>query len=219
MNDLAHTLILCGLLSGTQPITLMGLLLVLGGTTPRTNGVAFLSGAFLVQASLLIGAAALFGGTVAPNSGTGHTLFGVRIAAGVLLVLVGLMLRRPPGKPVPEIPHALERLRDLGTRQSFIAGILVADYQGPVIASFALASAAASFRAELAGLVLYSLLATGLPLGLMLWTMNSDRARNNITRATTWVMGNRRNLASWFGIVGGLLLIGDGALSLLTAGT
>ena len=33
MAELIRTLILCGFLSGTQPITLMGLLLVLGGAT------------------------------------------------------------------------------------------------------------------------------------------------------------------------------------------
>ena len=217
MSDLAHTLILCGLLSGTQPITLMGLLLVLGGgKNPRGNGIAFLSGAFLVQATLVIGASAIIGGTVAPSSSTGHSLVGVRIGVGVLLFIFGLLLRRPPGKPIPEIPHALERLRDLRPRQSFIAGVVVADYQGPVIASFALASSSLGFGGRLVGLAFYSLIATGIPLVLMLWTTRSDRARDNVTRATTWVMRHRRALASWFAVIGGLLLVGDGILSLLT---
>jgi hypothetical protein len=215
MSDLAHTLILCGLLSGTQPITLMGLLLVLGGATPRANGVAFLSGAFLIQAGLLIGASALIGGTLAPSSDASHSLYGLRIGIGVVLLLFGLLLRRPPGKPIPEIPRALERLRDLRPKQSFVAGVVVADYQGPIIASFALASSSVGFAGELAGLAFYSVIATGLPLALMLWTTRSEGARDKITAATTWVMGHRRVLASWFSIVGGLLLIGDGALSLL----
>ena len=216
MSDLVHTLILCGLLSGTQPLTLMGLLLVLGGATPRANGLAFVGGAFLIQAGLLVGASALFGGTVAPGSDVGHSFVGVRIGIGVVLVVFGLLLRRPPGKPIPEIPHALERLRDMGPRQSFVAGIVVADYQGPVIASFALASSSLAFGGQLAGLGLYALVASGIPLGLMLWTTRSERARDRVTQATTWVMRNRRKLASWFAIIGGLLLVGDGILSLLT---
>ena len=216
MGDLVHTLILCGLLSGTQPLTLMGLLLVLGGATPRANGLAFVAGAFVIQAGLLIGAAALFGGTVAPGSDTGRSFVWVRIGIGVLLFIFGLLVRRPPGKPIPEIPHALERLQGMGPRQSFIAGIVVADYQGPVIASFALASASLSFTEELAGLSVYALVASGIPLGLMVWTTRSAKARDRVTRATTWVMRNRRKLASWFAMVGGLLLVGDGILSLLT---
>ena len=216
MSDLVHTLVVCGLLSGTQPITLMGLLLVLGGATPRANGLSFLAGAFLIQAGLLIGASAVFGGSVSAGSDTGRSFVGIRIGIGLLLFVFGLLLRRPPGKPIPEIPHALERLRDMRPKQSFVAGIVVADYQGPVIASFALASSSVAFSGRLAGLGLYALVATGLPLGLMLWTTRSVRARDRVTKVTTWVMRNRRKLASWFTIVGGLFLVGDGIASLLS---
>jgi hypothetical protein len=216
VSQLLHTLILCGLLSGTQPLTLMGLLIVLGGATPRRNGIAFLCGTFLIQTTLLLGASLLFGGTVKPVSGLAQSFYGLRMLVGLVLLVFGLLLRRPPGKPVPEIPHALERLRDLRPLQSFIAGIVVADYQGPVLASFALAAASVSFAGELEGLLVYTVIATGLPLALMLWTTRSERARERITRATTWVMSHRRALVSWFGIVAGLLLIGDGAISLLT---
>lgn len=217
MTELFRTLILCGLISGTQPITLMGLLLVLGGTRGRRNGIAFLAGCFLVQATLLLATAAIVGGTVPPHSPLAKTFYGLRIAVGVVLLLVGLLLRRRPGKPVPEVPHALERLRDLRPRSAFVAGLVVADYQGPVLASFALATASVSISGELTGLLVYSLIATGIPLVLMVWTTRSAEARDRILRTTAWVMGHRRVLASWFGIVAGLLLIGDGAISLLTA--
>ena len=216
MSDLAHTLVLCGLLSGTQPITLMGLLLVLGGATPRANGLSFVAGAFLVQAGLLIGASALFGGSVSSGSDTGRSFIGIRIGIGLLLFVFGLLLRRPPGKPIPEIPHALERLQDMRPKQSFVAGIVVADYQGPILASFALASSSVTFGGRLAALGLYAIFASGLPLALMLWTTRSELARERVTRVTTWVMRNRRKLASWFTMVGGLFLVGDGIASLLS---
>lgn len=217
MSDLVHTLVLCGLLSGTQPVTLMGLLLVLGGATPRANGLAFVAGAFLIQTALLIGASALFGGTVAPSSDQGRSFVAIRIVVGLALLVFGLLLRRPPGKPIPEIPHALERLRGMGARQSFVAGIVVADYQGPVIASFALASSSLAFGGRLVGLGIYSLVASGIPLALMLVVTRSDRARTRVTDVTTWVMRRRRMLASWFGIVGGLALVADGVVSWCTA--
>jgi hypothetical protein len=216
MSDLVHTLILCGLLSGTQPLTLMGLLIVLGGATPRANGLAFVFGAFLIQTSIVVVVSAVFGGTVPPTSGAGRSFIALRIVVGLALLVFGFLLRRPTGKPIPEIPHALERLRGMGPRQSFVAGIIVADYQGPALASLALTSSSLSFAGRLAGLGFYTLFASGIPLALMLVTTRSERARDRITRATNWVMGHRRVLASWFSIVGGLLLVADGVVSWIT---
>jgi Sap, sulfolipid-1-addressing protein len=216
MSDLVRTLLICGLLSGTQPITLMGLLLVMGGASPRANGWAFIGGAFMIQAGLLLAASALFGGTVSQRSTTGHSFIGLRLVIGIVLVVFGLLLRRPPGKPIPEIPNALQRLQGMGPKQSFVAGIVVADYQGPVIASLALAANDVTFAGRLVGLGCYALVATGVPLGLMLWSTRSARAHARLTQVTTWVMRNRRALASWAAILVGLLLVGDAALTLLT---
>ena len=215
MSDLTSTLILCGLLSGTQPITIMGLLLVMSGRSPRANGWAFLAGAFTIQAGLLLAASALFGGSTRESSDLGNSFVVVRIIAGVALVVFGLLLRRPPGKPIPEIPHALERLQGMGPKQSFVAGVLVADYQGPVLASLALAANDLTFAQRLVGIACYVALATGLPLALMLWSTRSERMHARLTRATAWVMRNRRVLASWITIGGGSLLVGDGVYLLL----
>ncbi len=216
MSDLAHTLIICGLISGTQPLTLMGLLLVLGSATPRANGIAYLFGAFLIQTSIVIAAGAVFGGTVPPTSGEGRSFVALRIVVGLALLVFGLLLRRPPGKPVPEIPHALERLQRMRPRQSFVAGIIVADYQGPVLASFALTTSSLGLAGRIEGLGFYTFFATGIPLALMLVTTRSQRARDRITRATTWVMSHRRVLASWFAIVAGAALAVDGVVSWIT---
>jgi len=215
VTDLVHTLVLCGILAGTQPLTLMGLLLILGGARPRENGLAFVAGGFTVQATVLLAASALFGGITTPTSDLGHWFVGVRIAIGVALLILGVLLRRPPGKPIPEIPHALERLQGIGPRQSFVAGLVVADWQGPTIASFALAASDTTFQNRLAALGVFAVFASGIPLGLMIWTTRSDRARARITAVTTWVMRNRRVLASWFCFAAGLLLIGDGITTLL----
>jgi hypothetical protein len=216
MSDLAHTLVICGLISGTQPLTLMGLLLVLGGASPRANGLAFVLGAFLIQTSIVVVVSAVFGGTVPSASDEGRSFIAVRIVVGLALLVFGLLLRRPPGKPIPEIPRALERLQGMGPRQSFVAGIIVADYQGPALASFALTSSSLAFAGRFAGLAFYTLFASGIPLALMLVTTRSDRARDRVTQATTWVMRHRRVLASWFAIVAGLGLVADGVWSWLS---
>ena len=174
-------------------------------------------GAFLIQTSIVIAASAVFGGTVPPTSGEGRSFVALRIGIGLVLLVFGLLLRRPPGKPVPEIPHALERLQQMRPRQSFVAGIIVADYQGPVLALFTLAASSLSLGGRIEGLGFYTCFATGIPLALMLVTIRLQGARDRITRATTWVMRHRRVLASWFSILAGLGLAVDGAVSWLTA--
>ncbi len=214
MTDLAHTLVLCGLISGLQPLTLMGLLLVLGGRTPRANGIAYLAAAFSIQTAILLLTGLVFGGKISIGSDTGRSFVGVRIGVGLVALIFGLLLRRPPGKPVPEIPHALQRLRDLGPKQSAIAGLVVADYQGPVLAAIALTTSSLAVGETLAGIAFYTLFATGIPLGVMLWTTNSQKARDRITDLTEKIMRNRRKIASWFAILGGIALMVDGVWSL-----
>lgn len=214
MSDLVRALILCGVLSGTQPVTIMGLLLVMSGQKPRRNGWAFLAGAFLVETSLVLGASLLVGATVSRSSGPGVALLSIRIAIGVLFVIFGLLLRRPPGKPVPEIPNALARLEALRPGKAFVAGIVLADYQGPVLASMAIASASVSAGARLLAVGLYTLIASGIPAIVILITTRSARAHERLTRLTTWVMRNRRRLASWFAVIIGVLLTVDGIVVL-----
>lgn len=215
MGDLARTLVVCGLLSGTQPFTLMGLLLVMTGNNPKRNGWAFVGGAFLVESVVLVGASLVVGGVVDPSSTTGRSLIAVKIAFGVVLVLVGLRLRKPPRKPSPEVPPSLEKLRDLPPRKAFLAGLLLADYQGPFIASMALASATVSFGGRLGALAFYTVFATGIPLCILLVATRSIETHRKLTDKTSWVLKNRRKIASVLLIVGGIALVGDGIIAWL----
>jgi hypothetical protein len=214
MSDLAHTLVLCGLISGLQPLTFMGLLLVLGGRTPRANGFAFIGAAFTIQTTILLLTGLVFGGKISIDTDTGRSFVGVRISIGLVALIFGLLLRRPPGKPVPEIPRALERLRNMGPKQSAVAGLLVADYQGPVLAAFALTTSSLPVSETIGGIAFYTVFATGIPLAVMLWTTKSERARRRVTELTEKVMRNRRVIASWFAIIGGIALMIDGVWSL-----
>ena len=210
MGDLVRALVLCGLLSGTQPVTIMGLLLVMTGARPRPNGWAFVGGAFVVESGLLLTASLVFGATIGPSSSPGRLFLAIRIALGFGLVVIGVLLRRPPRKPTPELPESLARL------QGLTAGIVLADYQGPVIGSLAIASAQVGLSGRFLALGLYTLLATGIPVAIILLTTRSARAHDKLTGGTAWVMKNRRRLASWVTLVMGLFLISDAAIGLLS---
>jgi len=215
VSELIRALVVAGLMSGTQPITIMGLLLVMTGQKGTRNSWAFLLGAFAVETALLLAASLVLGGTVRPDSDPGRILLSIRVVLGIALVIAGFRLRREPKKPAPEVPKALERLRDLTPTKSFIAGVLLADYVGPVIASMAIATSSASLGGRLFAMVFYTALATGIPLAFLLLSIHSDRANQRIAGSTDWVMHHRRQLASWIGIVLGVLLFVDGVIGLI----
>jgi hypothetical protein len=209
-------MVVCGLLSGTQPITIMALLLVMSGEHPRRTGWAFLAGAFLVESAIVLTASLVVGDTAPSVSIGGRVLLIVRIVLGLGLLVTGLRLRRPPRKPAPEVPKALERLQRISPFKAMVAGVVLADYQGPAIASLALAGADASGAQRLTSLIVYTAFATGIPLAIMLITARSRPANERGVGATNWVMHNRRVLTSWFALVLGLLLIADAGITLLT---
>ena len=216
MSDLVRTLVLCGILSGTQPVTVMGLLLVMaGGQGSKMKGLAYLSGAFLVESGILLFSSLVLGDTVSNVSIPGRLFLIIRLLLGVALLILGFRMRKPPKEPQPEIPKSLERLQGMGPGKAFLAGLALADYQGPVIGSMAIAAASVSTGGRLAAWGLYTLLATGIPFTIYLIVLRSQNAMDKMNHATGWVMKNRRRLVSWFGLVMGTLLIGDAMLGLL----
>lgn len=218
MSDLVRTLIVCGLISGTQPFTILGMFLVLGGARGTRNVWWYLFGCFSIQFVIVVIVGSLVSDTVASDSGPGRSLIGLRIAAGIGLFLLGVWLRRPPKKEAPDTPKAFERLNNVGAGASYIGGILIADYQGSVLAAGALATAHVSQTDVIIGWVIYCLFATGIPVAAAVATMRSARAEARLHRTIDWVVTNRRSLASWVCLVGGLLLFGDGLVSWVQAG-
>jgi hypothetical protein len=219
MSDLVRTLILCGILSGTQPVTIMGLLLVMaGGQGSKRKGLAYLGGAFLVESGILLFSSVVLGNSVSNVSIPGRLFLIIRLTLGVLLLVVGIRMRKPPKEPAPEIPKSLEKLEGMGPGKAFIAGMVLADYQGPVVGSMALAAASVDRGGRLAAWGLYTLLATGIPFTIYLIVLRSQRAMDKMNSATGWVMKNRRKLVSWFGMVMGTLLIGDAILGWIFKG-
>lgn len=217
MSDLVRTLIVCGLISGTQPFTIMGMFLVLGGNRGTRNVWWYLFGCFSIQFVIVVIVGSLVSGTVDESSAPGRSLIGLRIAAGLALVLLGLWLRRPAKRDAPDTPKVFDRLANVGAGASYIGGILIADYQGSVLAAGALATAQVTATQQLIGWGVYCLFATGIPAADALATIHSARAEANLHRTIDWVMRNRRPLASWICVVGGLFLFGDGLVAYVQA--
>jgi hypothetical protein len=191
---------------------------VMTGDRPRRSGWSFILGAFVVETGLLLGASLLFGATVSTSSAPGRVFLAVRIVAGIALVAISVRLRRPPKKPAPEVPESLARLQRLTPAKAFVAGAVLADYQGPILGSLAIASANVGLRGRLLSVLLYTLLATGIPVGIILLTTRSEVAHDRLTNATSWVMRNRRALASWVTLLMGMFLISDAVIVLLLTG-
>ena len=216
MTELARLLIVSGLVSGTQPSTIMGLLVVMNGATPRRNGWAFVLGLFTVETLLLVVASVVLGGTIEPVSIPGRLIAAARIVAGLALLTYGLWLRRPSTKPSSDVPPAFERLKELSPTKSFVAAFLMADYVGPVLGSIAIATSSVGFGGRLVAIGLYTLLAAGIPLAVMLSVTHSPTAQRKLADTTDWVMRHRRPLASWLSIVVGTILAIDGAVVVLS---
>ena len=64
--------------------------------------------------------------------------------------------------------------------------------------------------------LLYAAFATGLPVIATVAVIRSARAKGDLERALQWILGNRRVLASWICVVGGLALAADGIVTLAT---
>ena len=213
MSDLVRTLIVCGALYGTQTSTLMGMFLVSGATYGKRNVWGHLFGCFSIQFVIAVIVGGLVGGTVDESSAPGRSLTGLRILAGLALVGLGVWLRRPSKKDAPDTPKVFDRLTNVGAGASYIGGILVADYQGSVLAASALATAQVTQSQQLIGWAIYCLFATGIRAVAAIATIRSARAEANLHRTIDWVMRNRRPLASWICLIGGLFLFGDGLVA------
>lgn len=216
MAELVRTLLVCGLVSAFEPFTIGGLLVVMAGRRPGPNGRAFVFAGFLVQTTILVVAGLLVGGAVSNDSGAGRTFLGLRILLGIALVVIGFRLRRPSDKPAEEVPALFQRLQSLTPRSAFVAGALFCDYQGPIVGALALAATDVGTGSQLIAIACYTLLATGIPLTLVMVTQRSVATRERFERGTRAVMARRRAIGSWLCLGIGALFIVDALITWLS---
>ena len=210
MGELVRTMVVCGLVSAFEPFTLAGLLIVMAGQRAGANGKAFLAGGFLVQTSILIIAGIVLGGVVSMDSRVGRSFLGLRILLGIVVIVIGLRLRRPSDKPADEMPASFDRLHNLTPKSAFFVGMVFCDYQGPIVGALALAATSVSTGGAFVAIGFYTLFATGLPLLLVLVTERSVAMRQRFEHGMNSVMARRRSIGSW-------LCLGIGTLFILDA--
>ena len=210
-------MVVCGLVSGTQPLTMMGLMVVIGGANGRRNAWYYIAGSFSIQAVIVLVSGFLLGGSVDQSSTPGHTLIGLRIVAGLALLVVGWRFRRPSKDPAPAVPKVLDGLTNLGRFGSFSAGVLIADYTGAALAASALATTSLSTSEAISAWLIYCLFATGLLVVATVVVRHSSGAEHDLQRAIGWVLTHRRPLISWICLLAGLALVSDGLWTLAAA--
>ena len=214
MPDVVRWMLFFGFVGGTQPLTLMGLLPVTSTEGSRVLGWAYLSGCFVVETSVLIAASVVASRWLGDDWASSEAFIVIRIAVGVGLVVLGLMLRRPARKPQPELPKIFVRLQSLTPRKAFVAGAMLTDVQGPALASLAIAAADLGVRGRIGSIALFTLLATGIRLVALTVKHRSLRVQWRLDRAMTWSMKHRRPIVSWVALVAGVVAIGQGVLEL-----
>jgi hypothetical protein len=208
-------LIISGLISGTQPITIMGLLILRAGPNGPRNSFAFLGGAFTIETLILLLASVFLSDKVEPDSAVDHVFVGIRLALGIGLIITSFSLRRPPSKEEPEVPKALEKLQNIGPWASFAAGFALADYVGPALASTAIATSDVSASGRLVAVIVYTVLAAGIPGSLLLLSVKKKSIGDKIEGAMSWTMKNRREVMSWLFLILGIFLAADATINLL----
>ncbi len=155
---------------------------------------------------------------VEPDSAVDNVFLGVRLAVGIALIIASFNLRRPSTKEQPEVPKALQALQNIGPKASFAAGFAIADYVGPSLASTAIATSDVSAGGRVVAVLIYLVLAIGIP-GSLLWLSVSKKSvGDKITGAMTWTMQNRRDVLSWLTLILGIFIAGDALTSLLVRG-
>ena len=109
MSSLVRSMLVFGLVSGAEPITLISLLVVMTGACARRNGWMFLLGIFTVETGIVLTSTFLLGGSVSPSSKPGHSFLWARLIVGLALIIVGLLLRRPPRQQAAAKPARGQR--------------------------------------------------------------------------------------------------------------
>jgi Sap, sulfolipid-1-addressing protein len=214
LGELVRWMLFFGFVAGTQPLTLMGLLPVTSAERSRACGWAYLSGCFVVESSVLLAASVVVGTWLKDDWASGRPFISVRVAVGAVLVVVGLLLRRPAKKPQPELPKTFVRLQSLTPRKAFVAGAMLTDVQGPALGSLAIAAAGVGLPGRVGSLVVYTCLASGIRIAAFTAKHRSARVRGRLDRTMAWVMQHRRPLMSWVCLVAGVVLVGEGVLEL-----
>ncbi len=213
-------LILIALAISLEPIPLTGFILVLSSEGGIGKGLGFLLGwVTSLSAIVIVSMVATGGKPVRTGSAPSTAGLTVRMAvgAGLLGVAWWYARRRDPDKPktTPKWMGSIDRMGFVGA--AFLAFLL--QPWGLVIAGVAtVVQADLSSAGDVAGLVLFVVLATATYLGMEIYALSSpERARQGLGNLRTWIDNHKDVIIIWISVLIGLYLIVKSAYLLASA--
>jgi hypothetical protein len=218
INAGAHVLFYA-VIAAASPLVLTATFVVIRSDSPRTNGIAFLSG-FLLGTALACLVGLVVGETVVNRLDSHEAVEnGLTFLLGVALLLVGLQQRKAPPRAAAEggsrgsaILAGLSRVRPAAAFS--MAGLL--GFGGPkrlvltLLAMAAVSGASLGHAEDLTLVVLYIAVATvlvSMPVGIVIVAV--ERAAVILERGQSWLTTHAAQLRVWLALGLGAALIAD----------
>ncbi len=203
-------LILIGLGTAFQPLSLTAFILVLGGDRGTFKGMCFLLGWLLSLVAVIAAVLLLTGGNpLRPNSQPSTAGLAVRIAVGVGLVAVAYRRHRLRGRPRTP-PRWMTRIEGMSPLTAASLGLLLQPW-GLVAAGAAdIATMQVSSFASYALLVGFCLLSTSTLLameGYAIWSPEASRRR--LSNLKDWMSDHRDQAVIGLSLIVGTWLVGQ----------
>jgi Sap, sulfolipid-1-addressing protein len=223
VHEAAH-IALYGLVAALSPTVLLATLVVLGSGRGRVNGIVF-AAAFLLGQTVTFLLAFLVGTAVTPDDGgPSHIEEALELTAGVMLLVVAAQRhssrRAPRAAGTPRSEALFARLADVKPVVSFGIGLPLGVGAKRLIISILAATTIAvdtlTSAENLALSVFYIALASIVVWApVVLYLVFGTRADGLTTETRQWIVSHEDAVTTFSALVLGVLLVGDGLLSLL----
>ena len=201
-------LILLGLVASITPLGVLGLFAVTGGGK-RSNAIAFVAGWATIVGLFAVVGAFVVHGRVKEDTDPSTVLNIALVVMGAALIALAFRTRAKAATQDPHAESALDvKLRGLGGRGSFLAGVAMAPYPVGLAAGAILMQAKAGNLARFIELLVFLTVTT--------WTMlliiavlyrGSPAMRARLDRAHDWVGSHRSHIAFYLLLVLGIVII------------
>jgi threonine/homoserine/homoserine lactone efflux protein len=202
-----------------SPVPIIAIILMLLSKRPGPNSAAFVVG-WVVGVALLLSVVVAVAGTATLQSSSGPTagVSWIKIALGVLLLLVGVRdwRKRPHGDEEPTLPKWLATIEGITPMKSGGLGLLLSAVNPKnlllvVGAGVAIAQGATTTGDKVVAMVVFIVIAVStVTLPVILTLTMGDRARAILDSLHDWLKANNATVMAVMILVIGFVLVGKG---------
>jgi threonine/homoserine/homoserine lactone efflux protein len=206
-------LLIIGLAITLEPVPLTAFILVLSSKQGARKGAWFVLGWLLSLVAVII-ITLLATGNSPPKPSTGPSLaaLAVKIAIGVVLLLIALRQRRRIGKPkkAKKTPRWQSGIDNMSPLYAMGLALFVQPW-GLIAAGVAnIVNAKLASWADYLGLIFFCLVATGTYLAMEIYAVaRPERTQAFLSRVRIWIDSHTDVIIVWVSLILGLWLIGD----------